>query len=108
LSTTLFISSAYAEPCVVEKNKWGIWVGDCLSIEALGKQELIAVIINFVNGTTVHIEVRTGNNGTITSRDFDVTVNITLSGGGMTAQTISITGLVYCGLRGFRKWRRNP
>jgi hypothetical protein len=77
----------------------------------VGKKELIGVVINppppifmpdlyaddgdfLVQGTRVEIEVRTGNLGSMVSRDFDVTADVTITGGGMSPQTFTITGRV--------------
>jgi hypothetical protein len=107
VGAALIAPDTEAKPCVIEKNKWGFWVGDCL----LSKEVLIdGVFIPrpplfmpdlyaddgdfLVQGTRVEIEVRTGNLGSIVSRDFDVTADVTVTGGGMAPQTFSITGRV--------------
>ncbi|XOV83331.1 MAG: hypothetical protein ACFHXK_21085 [bacterium] len=111
IGIALTAPNAGAAPCVLEKDKWGNWVGNCLLTDFLGKEQLLNLVLDpptpiflpdlyaddgdyFVNAGTVEISVRTGNDGSIISNDFDVTATVTISSANVSPQTVTVTGRV--------------
>lgn len=105
----IFISgSALAAPCEINKSKFGVWIGDCL-VENLFAETIelrrvenptLALLLPdlypddadfYTVGTTVEVEVRTGNQGQAPSSDYDVTAEVTISGNGIAPQTVVIS-----------------
>ena len=108
----MFSAGALAAPCKLERNEHGMWTSTCTLDEILyGDFIKTARIVSdpypiklpdlyaddgdyFVSGTRVDIEVRTGNQGQWASRDFDVTANVIITGGGMAPTMRTVTGRV--------------
>jgi hypothetical protein len=108
LTAAAYTSPVQAEPCELVRNQLGGWFADCTLSDLVGKKysatinvpsgnrfrlpDLIADKVSYyTSGTVVEIYARTANQGARDAQSYEVTAIVTISGGNMSPQMVSIS-----------------